>query len=768
MEIFIAIGMLLVYFQRANRQMIESTEKYRLIVENQNDLIVKLNSRQQIVYASPSYCITFGKTEKELLGFDFKPLIHPEDAHQVRASLASLSEKPHTTYHEERAMTVNGWRYLAWSARAVINDNGEIKEIISVGRDITDQKQAENALRDSEAYMKSIFRAAPTGIGVVHNRIFRKVNDKFCEMLGYSGNELLGQSARIVYPSDEAYETVGFEKYKQIGSKGSGTVETVMKCKDGKTIDVLLSSTPIDNKNPELGVSFTALDITGIKLAEEALKKSELKYRTMMEAIKDPVYICSQNHRIKYMNPAMIQRIGYDATGKKCFNALHGFNDKCPWCVHKNIFEMGHTELDITSPKDYKSYNVVSSVFTDEDGSFSKICVFRDTTEFKKLQSQLQEAQKMEAIGNLAGGIAHDFNNILYPIVGMAELLLEDLPLDSPEYENAEEILNAGLRGSDLVKQILAFSRKAEHKKIPVRVQQILKEVLKLGRSTIPSNIEIIRDIQSDCGLIAADPTQLHQIAMNLITNAYHAVENSSGTIFVKLREIRIENNDKVSDLLNPGPYAKLTISDTGCGMDSAIMDKIFEPYFTTKKQGKGTGLGLAVVYGIVREHGGDIRVKSEIGKGAQFDVYFPIMEKETQLQEITPPPTYESGTEKILLVDDEEAIVRLEKEILSRLGYRVEERYSSTDALQAFKADPNSFDLVITDMTMPNMTGDQFAEKLISIRPDIPVIICTGFSERMNKEKAKEMGIRGFLLKPVVKSEMARLIRDVLAGAKI
>ncbi len=391
----------------------------------------------------------------------------------------------------------------------------------------------------------------------------------------------------------------------------------------------------------------------------------------------------------------------------------------------------------------------------------------RDITELKKMEARLQEAQKIESIGNLAGGIAHDFNNILFPIVGLSEILLEDLSPNSLEYENAQEILKAGKRGSDLVQQILAFSRQTEHKMIPVRLQQILKEVVKLTRSTIPTNIKISQHIQSDCGLVMADPTQIHQIAMNLITNAYHAVEQDSGEISVKLKETDIGIEDLPGSSLEPGRYAMFSVSDTGDGIDPAVMERIFEPYFTTKEQGKGTGLGLSVVFGIVKGHRGDIKVDTEIGKGTTFGVYLPLITREGEQAFAETVEIYQTGTERILLIDDEEAIIRLETQILKRLGYNVTEHTSSMEALNAFMTKPFSFDLVISDMSMPNMTGDKLAQKLIEKRPDIPIIICTGFSERIDKKKAAAIGIKGFLMKPIVKSYMAKMVRKFLDEAK-
>ena len=406
------------------------------------------------------------------------------------------------------------------------------------------------------------------------------------------------------------------------------------------------------------------------------------------------------------------------------------------------------------------------TAFRPAPGQFA--CIFVDITDRKqavrereRLQRRLNQAQKMESIGNLAGGIAHDFNNILFPIIGMSELLMEDLPAGSTEHENAEEILKAGKRGAELVKQILAFSRQTEHKRTTVRPQQILKEVIKLVRSTIPATIKIHQHLQEDCGVIMADPTQIHQVAMNLVTNAFHAMEEETGEISIILREEELPGQTLPETL--PGRFAVLSVSDTGGGIPSDLKDKIFEPYFTTKQEGKGTGLGLSVVYGIVKEHGGHVRVDSRMGKGSRFTVYLPITSNDAPYQHIETGQHHPTGTETILLVDDEASVLQIEKQMLQRLGYRVTAKASSPDALAAFKANPLDFDLVLTDMTMPDMAGDRLAECIIAIRPEIPVIICTGFSKGISRETVEASGITGYLSKPVVWSELAETIRNAL-----
>jgi len=383
--------------------------------------------------------------------------------------------------------------------------------------------------------------------------------------------------------------------------------------------------------------------------------------------------------------------------------------------------------------------------------------------EHKKMQARIEQAQKMEAVGNLAGGIAHDFNNILFPIIGMSELMMEDFEPNSLEYENALEINTAGKRAKDLVNQILSFSRQTEHERMPVKFQKILQEVLKLCRSSIPTNIEIEQDIQQDCGSIRANATQLHQIGMNLITNAYHAVQDKNGKIAVQLKECILDKKEKSFLSLNAGKYVRLSVFDNGTGIPEEIKDKIFEPYFTTKKKGKGTGLGLSVVYGIVKEFGGEVQVSSSVGAGTTFNIYLPLSKTHHTPNIANTGFDIKTGHEHILLVDDEPAIAQLVRLILERLGYTVTSRVNSIEALEAFKENPDKFDMVISDMSMPAMTGDQLAYEIKKIRSNMPVVICTGFSERIDKEKAEKIGVNGFLMKPILKSELTQMIRHIL-----
>jgi signal transduction histidine kinase/ActR/RegA family two-component response regulator len=403
------------------------------------------------------------------------------------------------------------------------------------------------------------------------------------------------------------------------------------------------------------------------------------------------------------------------------------------------------------------------SLLRNQNENLEKMVEERTQT-LAKYERQLQQVLKIQAIGTLAGGIAHDFNNILFPIVGYTELTMDEVPDDSVAYNNLEEVLKAAHRAKDLVQQILTFSRQSGQERKPVEVHSIIKEALKLLRASIPASIEIIHKIDEDCRPVMGDATQIHQVIMNLGTNAYQAMQDKGGTLEVNLREVDVGYEETVEKIgMQPGRHLQLLVRDEGCGMDAAVLNRIFEPYYTTKEQGKGTGLGLSVIHGIVKNHRGDISVNSSPGKGTTFKVYLPIIEDMDAATELEPSNGAAKGNERILLIDDEEQIVSMEQQMLENLGYEVTARTDSNEALKEFSQKPQNFDLVITDMTMPHMMGDELAQKLLDIKPDIPVILCTGFNEDITEEKALAMGIQKFVMKPVIKNDLATTIRNVL-----
>lgn len=383
-----------------------------------------------------------------------------------------------------------------------------------------------------------------------------------------------------------------------------------------------------------------------------------------------------------------------------------------------------------------------------------------------KLEQQIHQMQKLEALGTLAGGIAHDLNNILMPIVVNTELALLNTEKGSLASQYLTQACEAADRGKELVNQIITFSQKQEIERKCVKISRVIEESIKFLRSTLPKTIDIRANIENDSSMALVNTTQIHQVLINLCTNAADAMREKGGVLEVGLAEIEVDAKATVllADL-NPGPYLKITVRDSGRGMDKKIMERIFDPFFTTKQPGEGTGMGLAVVHGIIKSHGGAISVKSELGKGSTFDVFLPRYKGEFRQETVASTPI-PRGTERILLVDDDKSLLQSVQHMLKRLGYKVISKKSSKLALNIFRTQPDKFDLVITDMTMPSMTGVELAKELLSIRPDIPIILSTGFSDMITKEGAEAAGIRELIMKPINTRNMAETIRRVLKGS--
>lgn len=506
-----------------------------------------------------------------------------------------------------------------------------------------------------------------------------------------------------------------------------------------------------------------------------ALKRSEADRIHLAKAVEqtmEGIIISDDTGCITYVNPAFVKMTGdeiNDLLGRdflrfKSETDLHPEAD----AIRRILFEGNTWKGLLNYPRAEGIPIQVDTTISPIRDAFDRItnfvAVYRDVTRELELETHLRQSQKMEAIGTLAGGIAHDFNNILYALIGYTELAMNKIPEESHPHNHLKEVLKAAWRARDLVRQILTFSRhQASNEFYPIRIKLVAKEVLNLIRATLPASIEIRQMIDST-KLVNADPTQIHQVLMNLCTNAAHAMAANGGTLTVRARDITLEGDFETHPELSPGDYVQLSIIDTGSGIPAGIIDRIFDPFFTTKTKDKGSGLGLAVVHGIVKNHGGGIVVESQPGRGTTVDVYFPA--RETALKQ---PPSFESrisgGTEQILFVDDEAAIIDMARQMLGSLGYGITVRTDPKEALDLFLAEPDRFSLVITDLSMPRMTGVQLAEAIRAIRPDFPVILCSGIDDSLPADMEIAGGIHAFLLKPIVRSDLARTIREVLDG---
>jgi PAS domain S-box-containing protein len=516
---------------------------------------------------------------------------------------------------------------------------------------------------------------------------------------------------------------------------------------------------------------YAALLKKQVKERTGQMRTAEKKYRILFEESKDVVFISTPEGKLVDINPAGVELFGFDSKDEILHEAstidLYQ-NPEDRTAFRSAIEKKGYVkdyEITLKGKKGEKIAALITATLVrDEQGNINAYRgTIRDISDKKRLEQQLSQSQKMEAIGTLAGGIAHDFNNLLGVILGNTEMMLDDLQKGTDIYQTAEQIAVAARRAAELVKQILTFSRQSRQERKPLKIGIVIKETLKLLRSSLPATIEIRPDLDVDSDTVMADIVQIHQVLMNLCANAAFAMRRSGGLLEIKLEKVYFDTDAvKTYNNLSPGDYLKLTVSDTGEGISPTVIKRIFEPYFTTKKTGEGTGMGLAVVHGIVKNHGGDITVYSEPGKGATFQVFLPLSKGSVQHDE-TSKEDIPGGSERILFVDDEIELVRAVKKMLARLGYRVKGESVPRDALALFLAEQDRFDLLITDLTMPEMTGFKLAEEVRRIKPGIPIIFCSGFSTTLTDEQIKAFGLCDFVMKPIIKRSLARAIRTLL-----
>jgi PAS domain S-box-containing protein len=659
------------------------------------------------------------------------------------------------------------------SAEIITTDNE--KCVLSTINDITESKRMVDTLRKSEGKYRELADFLPQIVfetDTKGNLTF--VNHAALAMSGYTQADIeTGMNvSQIIIPEDLDKVQSNMQR---ILSEGRDLVmgnEYTFLRKDGTTFPIKSYTNLITNDNKLSGLRGFAIDISDIKIAEEALRKSENRYRAIFENTGAATVILEEDTTISLANKEFEKLVGYtrdEIEGKKSWTEFV-FKEDLDRMLTQHHLRM----VDAAAAQKTYEFRLVDRngrikhvdlTIDLISGQKKSVASLLDITERKLLESQLRQAQKMEAIGTLAGGIAHDFNNILSAIMGYTDMALSDSQVKEPLRRYLTQVFKGGECARDLVKQILTFSRQTDEELRPLMIGPSVKEVLKLLRSTLPSTIKITQDIRADLDTVLADSTQVHQILMNLCTNAVHAMREKKGELKVSLVSAEIKPDDPLVSLhgLTSGMYIKLTVSDTGSGIAPEILGRIFDPFFTTKRPEEGTGMGLSIVYGIVKKCYGAITVESEVGKGADFHVYLPLLKETGENQEVEEKVNITGGKERILFVDDEEVLVQLGKEMLTDLGYEVIEKTSSLEALELFRSRPNWFDIVITDMTMPNMTGLELALELMRIQPGIPVIICTGFSAGITPKKAKAMGIKELIMKPIIQRQIAAAIRRAI-----
>ncbi|MCP4718005.1 MAG: PAS domain S-box protein [Desulfobacteraceae bacterium] len=688
----------------------------------------------------------------------------PEDRPVIMAAFKRCVEKGQAYDLEFSFTSVMGRRIWIRTVGEPVLEGDKVVRVIGNIMDITKYKQIFEGLKEQKELSEKIIQTSSAIIvGLDKNHRIRLFNRGAERITGFKTKEVIGKDWFEIFFKPGIYDEMDKVWKSAWGTKFNSYVNPIQTKNDDEKIISWQSTGMYDSADDTKHMLISiGEDITERIQAEKALRESEEKYRSMMESMKNASYICSPELYIEYMNPAMIDRVGTETTGDFCYKTIYDRSEKCPWCAFDQVKKGEHIDYEVADPRDNRYYSITNSPIFHSDGSVSKLTIFHDITQIKDIEAQLRQSRKMESIGTLAGGIAHDFNNLLYMISGNAELALGDIPKWNPVHSNLEEIKSASLRAAGIVKQLLNFSRKTDLKLEPIGVINVIKDVLKFLRSTIPTTIDIRKHLPDADITILADPVQINQVMMNLCINASQAMANTGGIL-----EITAENMKLDEDAANSYPdlpaanYLKITISDTGPGIASEIINRIFDPYFTTKEMGKGSGMGLSIVHGIVKNHDGAISVDSKLGKGSIFSLLFPVVDERSKIENeiIDEIP---GGKERILFVDDEKAIADMMQKILKHLGYKVEISLNPIQALDLFQSKPDTFDLVITDMTMPQMTGATLSEKLIKIRSDIPIIICTGHSFLIDEEKAKQLGIADYLMKPVSMSKIAMTIRKI------
>lgn len=773
-----------VYKTRENARKLEaslealtsSEERYRLLFESTSAGVTLSYANGQIIEFNDTFMHIFGYARTEMEKTNIVDLYFDKD--DRTALVKDVMEKGRVENREVQLLRKGKrpfWASLSTN-RFVYGGKDAFQTVII---DISRQKSAEETLRKEKDFTRSILQTSPAFIVLIDaDGKTVMMNQSMLNNLGYSGDEVIGLDYASNFVPERDREELGAIFEAIVKSKSTTINENYILAKDGREILVEWRGAPYLDENGDLEFFFgIGIDITERKQAEQALMESERRYRELFDSITDFVFSHDLDGNFITVNAIPLARLGYEPSEVIGRN-ISEFVAPDSMANYKNIYmnsivkDGSHRGVFKMRSKGGETiYFEYSSSLLIVDGREPYISgVGRDITdrikaenEIRNLEEQLFQAQKMEALGALAGGIAHDFNNILTSIIGHTELALGWAPEGDKLKKHLDQVMAAGFRATDLVRHILDFSRQSDLKRSSMNMIPVVKEALKLLRATLPATIEIRQDIPPELPNIMADPTQIHQIIMNLCTNASYSMGEKGGAITVVLDALHIGEGERPELGVSTGEYILLVVRDNGGGIDPEIIDRIFEPYFTTKDKEEGTGLGLATVHGIINSYGGAIKVESQPGEGASFYVYFPVVEGEDGFQEAESEAELTAGRERILFVDDEMDIGQIGHEMLEALGYHVDVHTDGQGALDAFRAAPGKFDLVITDYAMPKMNGLDLAREMLDIRKDMPIILSTGFSARINQEMIEEAGIKGFILKPYSISQLTRVIRRAI-----
>lgn len=746
--------------------------RFKTIYEAATDAIVLYNpENKKIVDFNPALSSIFGYTHEEIYHLNLEIFLSGTQTNSLRDGSEKINEalNGNPQIYDLQTADQSGKKLWIEISMQQISIFGKSHVLIFI-RKISARKKTEQRLYR----LINIVDQIGEGVATANlNGIITYANQVWGDMHGYPPQTLVGKHLSMFHSDDQNFnEVIPFNK--KVLRSGYNSGEIGHKRSDDTLFSTHMTTTLQKDENGRVvGYIGVVADLSEQKKVEEALRESEIKFRYLFNLSPQPISLTDLNGTYLDVNQKFcetLQRPRNDIIGKNFLDLGFPAEERQRFIdlLIENGDVAGYEVSHKIKSKQSIQVQLYSKLIQIKD-RFYVLTVYHDVTPQRKLEAQLIQAQKMEAIGTLAGGIAHDFNNILSAILGYIELSKIYIESNSKVDQYLDEVFKAANRAKELVRQILSISRQAEHLRKPINITNIVDDVLKMLKSTLPSSINITKNLKNKTCLIKSDPVQIHQVIMNLVTNAGQSMKDNGGSLTVALdiEDIQADLNGE-SLGLKTGKYVKITISDTGHGIKSEDKKRIFDPYYTTKEKGVGTGLGLAVAQSIVKKHCGTILFSSEPGKGTDFYIYLPI------IKEISETVNKEGarnnsllpvGAEHVLLVDDEVAIIETGKEMLEYLGYSVEICNNSPDALALFKQQPQRFDIVITDMTMPEMNGDLLAKKMMAIRPDIPVIICTGYNPQIDEITAKKNGLKAFIFKPLTFQKLATTVRNVLDG---
>jgi PAS domain S-box-containing protein len=763
---------------KAQQALSESEGLYRGLFENVPIGIYRSEPGGRVIDVNPALVNMFGYPDKEMLLSRPAAEMYADPRDREIFKDMVNGRRPTQPCEFQMRRLDGGVIWVENQGVAVRNADGRTLYYEGTLKDITERKLAQEALRRSEERFRTAFENASVGMCLVGlDGVFLEVNAALASMIGYAPFDLVGKPVTAFTHPDDLALRLQFVNGLVSGKFSNGQQERRFNHQNGSVVWTLIwSNLQKDPAGRPLHFISLVQDISERKKAEEELKL----VRFCVEHAAVAIFRVADDARIMEVNEHACRSLGYsrpELLGMTIFD-IDPTTPPEKWAEHRRKLAQERVRIIRAHHrrKDGTRFPVeVTANYIEKDGRGFSYSFATDISgrleaerDREKLESQLRQAQQMEAIGTLAGGIAHDFNNILSVIIGNADILDFANGLAEAERSCLRQILDAGQRAKQLVKQIMTFSRRGGQQRLLVDLKPVVKETFGFLKATLPSSVEVRQRVPAEVGTILADPTQMQQVLMNLCTNAAHAMEGKENAVleiglektFLTKEETRFEPD------VEPGEFVKLMVTDNGSGIDPLVQKRIFEPYFTTKEPGKGTGLGLSVVHGIVKAHGGFVKVRSEVGKGTSFQVFFPIASEGRQAAVPAADRMPPGGSETILLVDDEKALADMTQHMLERLGYRVETRTSPLEAIEAFRAHPTKYHAVITDMTMPQMNGISLSKKLLEMRGDLPILLCTGFSDQANEEKARANGIREFAFKPLALSDLAKTLRKMLDEA--